>query len=171
MPTTITLHATGETVTFTETGGDRLVMHVTLPAGKDGPPLHIHTRQSETFTAREGRLGLVCGDQEIVLEPGQSHTVPPGTPHRYYSADGGALAFTATFSPALGMEYILTEIFASCNRRQSKDPTPFDGMYVLFQARGEYLLAGVPVFVQRFVFPAMAFAGKRLGLVKARQRS
>lgn len=170
MATTITLHATGETITFTRTGGELLEMHVTLPAGKDGPPLHIHTRQTETFTAVEGRLGLVCGAQEIMLEPGQSFTIPPGTPHRYFSADGGALAFTATFSPALGIEYILTEIFASCNGRRSKDPAPFDGMYVLAQARGEYLLADVPVFVQCLVFPAMAFVGKRLGLVKARPR-
>jgi mannose-6-phosphate isomerase-like protein (cupin superfamily) len=96
----IELKATGETITFTKLTADFAEMIVTLPGSGDGPPIHRHVLQTELFEVIEGRLGLDCGDRQIVLGQGQSFTVPANTLHRCYSSDGKELKFKATFTPA-----------------------------------------------------------------------
>jgi quercetin dioxygenase-like cupin family protein len=171
----IELKATGETITFIKstanTNGQFVETLVTLPASGDGPPTHRHVFQTELFEAIEGKLGLDCGDNKIVLEPGQSFTVPANTFHRCYAVDGTAINFKATFSPALSIEYLLTEMFESCNRKNSKDPSAFDACYILGQSKGEYYLREVPTFVQKAIFPMIAFFGKLFGLIKAKPKT
>lgn len=171
----IVLNATGETLVFTkstaETHGQYVETLATLPAGGDGPPPHRHVGQTERFEAIEGRLGLDCGEKKMILEPGQSFTVPANTLHRCYAVDGASVTFKATFTPALGIEYFLTEMFEACNRNNSKDPSPFEACYILRQVKGEYYLGNVPVLVQQTIFPLMAVFGKLFGLVKSQPRN
>ena len=168
----IELKATGETITFTksaaDTKGEFVETLITLPASGDGPPTHRHVLQTELFEAIDGKLGLDCGDKKIVLEPGQSFTVPANTLHRCYSVDRTPIKFKATFTPALSIEYLLTEMFDACNRKNSKDPSAFDACYILRQAKGEYFLGEVPPFVQQTIFPMTAMIGKLFGLIKAK---
>lgn len=167
----IELIATGETITFTNSSKDFAEMIITLPSSGDGPPTHRHVLQTELFEAIDGNLGLDCGDKEIVLEPGQSFTIPANTLHRFYALDGTAIKFKATFIPALSIEYLLTEMFDACNRKNSKDPSAFDACYILRQAKGEYYLGKIPPFIQQTVFPLTAIIGKLLGLVKAKPKT
>ncbi|HEY5690184.1 MAG TPA: cupin domain-containing protein [Cyclobacteriaceae bacterium] len=167
----IELKATGETITFTKSTVDVAEMLVTLNASGDGPPSHRHVLQTELFEAIEGCLGLDCGDKRIVLDPGQSFTVPANTLHRCYSVDGKEIKFKATFKPALSIEYLLTEMFDACNRKQSKDPSVFDACYILLQTKGEYYLGEVPQFIQQTFFPMIAFFGKLFGFVKAKPKT
>ena len=171
MEKTIVLNATGEAITFIEQAGhpsDRVAMMiVTLPAHAEGPALHRHVHQTEFFESLEGKLGIDYGDKRITLRPGESFEVPKNTLHRFYSTDGEALKFRATFTPPLHIEYILTEIFESCNRQNSKDPSVFDACHVLRQAKGEYFLGDVPTFVQKTIFLMTAIIGKVFGLVRA----
>lgn len=171
----IQLKATGETITFTksttETNGQFVETLVTLPASGEGPPTHRHVLQSEMFEAIDGQLGLDCGDKKIVLEPGQSYTVPANTLHSCYSPNGKEIKFKATFTPALSIEYLLTEMFEACNRKNSKDPSAFDACFILRQAKGEYYLGDVPPFIQQTIFPLTAIFGKLFGLVKAKPKT
>jgi mannose-6-phosphate isomerase-like protein (cupin superfamily) len=168
----IELKATGKTITFIKTSDDTngqfTEVLVTLNANGDGPPTHRHVFQTEMFEAIDGRLGLDCGNKKLILEPGQSFTVPSNTLHRCYSLDGKEITFRGIFSPACSIEYFLTEMFEACNRRNSKDPSAFDGCYILRQTRGEYYLGEVPTFVQQTIFPLIAVCGKLFGLVKAK---
>lgn len=171
MNRTISLQTTGETISFISpkaaSGNQTIEMIVTLPAGSEGPPKHRHVKQSELFEAIEGKLGIECENEKIELNPGESYLVAANSVHRFYAVDGAPLKFKASFSPGLHIDYLLTEMFESANRRRSKDPSPFDACYVLRQIKGEYYLADVPMFVQRIIFPATAVVGKWLGLVKA----
>lgn len=167
----IELIATGETITFTNSSTDFAEMIVTLPSSGEGPPTHRHVLQTELFEAIDGKLGLDSGDQKIVLESGQSFTIPANTLHRFYALDGTAIKFKATFTPALSIEYLLTEMFDACNRKNSKDPSAFDACYILRQAKGEYYLGKIPPFIQQIVFPLTAIIGKLLGLVKAKPKT
>lgn len=175
MDKTIELKATGETITFTkstaDTNGQFVETLVTLPSSGDGPPAHRHVFQTEFFEAIDGKLGLDCGDEKVVLEPKQSFTVPANTLHRCYSVGGKEIKFKATFTPALSIEYLLTEMFAACNRKNSKDPSAFDACYILRQAKGEYYLGEFPPFVQKTIFPMTALFGKLFGLVKAKSKT
>lgn len=171
MNTKIELKATGEKVTFIttsdETQGEYLEVLVTLPADREGPPPHRHVRQSEHFVVIEGKTAIMCKGEKILLEPGQSFTVPANSLHTFHSADGTDIKLRITLTPALHFQYILTEIFDSCNRRKALRPSIFDATYVLNQARGEYLLGGIPAAVQKYIFPIISFVGKAFGLVKA----
>lgn len=171
----IELKATGETITFTkstaDTNGQFVETLVTLPASGDGPPTHRHVFQTEIFEAIDGKLGLDCGDKKVVLEPGQSFIVPANTLHRCYAVDGTAIKFKATFTPALSIEYLLTEMFDACNRQNAKYPSAFDACYILRQAKGEYYLGEVPPFIQQTIFPMTAILGKLFGLVKTKSKA
>lgn len=171
----IALNATGETITFTrstaDTHGEFVEMLVSLPASGEGPPLHRHVFQTEFFEAIDGKLGLDCAGRKLVLEPGQSFTVPANTLHRCYSVEGKAMTFKAIFKPACSIEYLLTEMFEASNRKTSKDPSAFDACYILRQAKGEYYLGEFPTFVQQLIFPLIAFTGKLFGLVKAKPKN
>jgi mannose-6-phosphate isomerase-like protein (cupin superfamily) len=171
----IELKATGETLTFikssADTNGQFVGAIVTLPANGDGPPAHRHVLQTELFEAIDGKLGLDCGGKKIIFEPGQSFTVPANTLHRFYSVEGKAIKFKVTFTPALSIEYLLTEMFEASNRKNSKDPSAFDACYILRQARGEYYLGEFPPFIQQTIFPMIAIAGKLFGFVKAKPKA
>lgn len=171
MNSRIQLNATGETVTFTktsaDTNGEYLEVLVTLQSDREGPPPHRHVLQSEHFEVIEGTAEVMCNKEKVLLEPGQSFTVPANTLHAFHSANGTDIKLKVTLTPALNFQYILTEVFDSCNRRKSMQPSVFDATYVLNQARGEYLLGGVPMAIQKYVFPIIAIIGKTFGLVKA----
>lgn len=171
----IELRATGETITFTkstaDTHGELVETFVSLPASGEGPPTHRHVFQKEIFEAVEGKLGLDCDGKKIVLEPGQSFTVPVNTLHRCYAVDGTEIKFKATFFPALSIEYLLSEMFEASNRKNSKDPSVLDACFILGQAKGEYFLGGIPPFIQQTIFPMIAGLGKLFGFVKAKPKN
>lgn len=172
MNRTITLNATGESVTFVETteetNGEYLEIIVTLKAGGEGPPPHIHNRQTEIFEVLEGTVGVLHGGDKSELKPGDVATIGAGVLHNFWCAGNEDITFRARIEPALNFEWMLREVFASCNRRNKKDPSPWDGSYILTKINGEYTMGGIPKFVQKGVFPVMGGVGKLLGLVKVR---
>lgn len=167
----IELKATGEKIEFNkrldENGNEVLETLVTLPAGSDGPPPHRHVLQTELFEAISGTVGLNCQGEKIFLQPGETYLVPCDTVHQFFSPNGDEIQLKAVFTPAMHTQYILTEIFNSCNRKNSKNPSVFDATFVLSQVQDEYLLANVPEKVQRILFPLLGKVSKRFGLVKA----
>jgi mannose-6-phosphate isomerase-like protein (cupin superfamily) len=168
----ITINATGETIIFIKTGketnGEYVETIVKLPASGKGPRTHRHVFQTEYFEAIQGNLGLDCGDQKIILRPGESFTVPKNTFHRCYSVDGKEIEFKAIFRPSLSIEYLLTEMFESSNRNKSPEPTAFDACYIIRQTNDEYFLGDFSESFQRNVFPIIIWIGKTFGLIKAR---
>ncbi|MEZ5424959.1 MAG: cupin domain-containing protein [Pyrinomonadaceae bacterium] len=53
----------------------------------NGPPLHTHQDQHDTFVVLEGTLTLQVGDDLFELKAGDVATAPPGTPHTYTNLD------------------------------------------------------------------------------------
>jgi mannose-6-phosphate isomerase-like protein (cupin superfamily) len=49
----------------------------------DSPPLHVHHREDEIFHVLEGVMRFRVGDQETVVEAGQSALAPKGVPHTF----------------------------------------------------------------------------------------
>jgi mannose-6-phosphate isomerase-like protein (cupin superfamily) len=46
--------------------------------------LHYHTKKDEIFYIISGRIRLVYGDKDEVLEAGQTVHIPPGTHHQFH---------------------------------------------------------------------------------------
>ncbi len=57
-------------------------------------PWHYHTNTQDTFYVLQGRVRLFLRDpkEEVVLEPGQTHTVPPKRPHLVVNGGQGGSA-------------------------------------------------------------------------------
>jgi D-lyxose ketol-isomerase len=56
------------------------------------PPVGGEPGKEETFRVRRGSVQLwVDGDGEILLGPGEQHTIPPDTLHRFEAAEEGAI--------------------------------------------------------------------------------
>lgn len=92
----ITNAAAGDSVTFIEVptaASPRLVMEMRTVPGGDGPPLHLHPRSAERFEVIDGALGLELDGERLLVGAGEAATVPPGVPHRFFSA-GDAVATT-----------------------------------------------------------------------------
>jgi mannose-6-phosphate isomerase-like protein (cupin superfamily) len=65
------------------TGGGFAVVEAIMPPRTQGPPLHMHTREDETFYILEGALKLRCGDQTVTAEAGSTVFMPRGVPHTF----------------------------------------------------------------------------------------
>lgn len=52
-----------------------------------GPPLHTHKDQDDTFIVLEGTLTVQVGEDIYELEAGDVATAKPGTPHTYTNLD------------------------------------------------------------------------------------
>ncbi len=172
MERTIEVTASGEKITFLNAPKnlkvDHLELRLHLPADGGGPPFHIHPKQTEYFEVESGTLCLSCEGKEIILAAGQSFTVPEGASHRCFAKNGKEAVVKTIFTPALNIEYTLTQIFEACNRKGTKDPSPFDATFVLAQSPGEYYLTEVPKWVQKNVFPVIGKLGRLLKITSAK---
>jgi mannose-6-phosphate isomerase-like protein (cupin superfamily) len=64
-------------------GADGMSLIESLAPEGDSPPLHVHGTEDELFHVLEGTLRIRLGDDELVLEPGESVLAPKGVPHTY----------------------------------------------------------------------------------------
>src|SRR5205823_6474784 len=55
------------------------------------PPVGGEPGKEETFRVRRGSVRLWVGDEEVDLGPGEQHTIPPDTLHRFEAGDEGAI--------------------------------------------------------------------------------
>src|SRR6187397_1367057 len=84
--------------TSKETNGEYTLIEIDL--GKsDGPPLHYHNAFSEKFQVQEGILYVQVGKNKKILHVGESVTVSPGTPHRFYNETTDKVKFHITLQP------------------------------------------------------------------------
>jgi mannose-6-phosphate isomerase-like protein (cupin superfamily) len=67
------------------------------PGGGNG--LHVHSAFTETFTAVEGVLGVMYKNRKMYLQPGESFTIPPGTPHHFFNDTDRRIVCHVKLSP------------------------------------------------------------------------
>ena len=76
-------------LTSAVTGGAFMMAEVEIDAPNWGPPYHVHTREDETFTVREGTLILVVDGVRHELNAGDVAFAPRNVPHRFESGPNG----------------------------------------------------------------------------------
>jgi mannose-6-phosphate isomerase-like protein (cupin superfamily) len=64
-------------------GADGMTLIESLAPEGDSPPLHVHGTEDELFHVLEGTMRVRLGDEELVLEAGESVLAPKGVPHTY----------------------------------------------------------------------------------------
>jgi quercetin dioxygenase-like cupin family protein len=111
---TITHPISGEQITFIRTSADTdgalAELEFFLPAGMTPCPEHVHPKSTERVTVLSGEVrAMIDGRLQTVAE-GESLEVPPGTWHTWVPV--GDVRMTATFTPAMGMDDFLIDLFA-----------------------------------------------------------
>ncbi len=69
--------------------------YLTLEPGQECP-LHSHKLKKETFFVLSGEVKLWAGGQTVMLIPGESYTLPPGTLHSFDSLGGAVIEEVST---------------------------------------------------------------------------
>jgi len=74
-----------------------------VPAGKGGPPLHVHTREDESFICLSGKLQVTLGDEQFELVHGDYLLLPRDVPHTFNNPYDEDARVISVVSPA-GLE-------------------------------------------------------------------
>ena len=95
--------ATGE-----ETDGKYAMFEAIVPPG-GGPPLHIHSREEESFYILEGEITFTVGEEKIVATEGAFANMPVGSLHCFKNTSDKLARMIISFAPA-GLEKMFFEL-------------------------------------------------------------
>jgi len=156
--------ATGETFRFLKTAADtngRLLefeMHI-QPGGAKALPQHIHPNQEERIEVLKGALTFFVGRETRVLKAGDAVVVPSGTPHHFENNSDDACLLLYEIEPAGQWETLFETLCAtSRNPRivQNGQLNPLALAVTLDKYQDHLYMAGIPVFLQKLMFRALA---------------
>jgi mannose-6-phosphate isomerase-like protein (cupin superfamily) len=95
-------------LTGTQSDGELTIVEaVILP--DNGPPLHVHAREHESYFVLEGTFEFVCGDDVVRGGPGTFVHAPRGIPHRYANIGAAPGRLLFSFTPS-GIESFFFEL-------------------------------------------------------------
>jgi quercetin dioxygenase-like cupin family protein len=118
----------GDTYTFhtkgAETDGQCAVLEISVPPGS-GPPLHSHTRESETFYVINGEFSFQYGDKKVVEKQGDFLYQKKGIPHTYKNVGKNVGRLLFTIIPA-GFEIFFVEVGILIEDEETFSPPSID---------------------------------------------
>lgn len=157
----------GEKITFlritTNTAGEQVLELENEVTPKAGPPMHVHYKQDECLTVKEGRMGYqVLGGEKKYASPGETVLFKAGVAHKFWNDGTELLRCTGWATPPNTIIYFLTEIYKSSNENGGR-PGAFDAAYLLNRYKSEYDMLDIPPFVKNVIFPVTLFFGKLQG--------
>ena len=170
-PRRITNPAIGDVLTFVEatdeTGGERLVLEIQL-APHGGNAMHVHLLQTESFRILEGELQVVVAGAQRTLRPGDEATVPPRTPHRFFSESDRPVTFRVTVIDPGRLEDGLRLLYGlGRDGKVTKGGIPTNMLMVALGSQlSDMYLASAPVWLQAAIFKPLAALGRALGYDK-----
>lgn len=167
---TIENPVTGERIVFLatsrETNGEAVVFETFVQPDGFVAAAHVHPNQVERFEILSGTLGLRMGGKEVAATPGETVTIPVGTPHRFWNAGEDEVRFRCEVRPALQFEQLVETMFAlaSAGKTNRKGmPNPLR-LAVIARAHFDVVrLPFPPAFAQRLGLALGAPLGRLLG--------
>lgn len=73
---------------------------ITLQPHRDGPELHVHADEDDSFYILEGELTFVVEDDEVVAGPDTFVLVPPGVRHTFANRGDAVVRMVNVHAPA-----------------------------------------------------------------------
>ena len=73
---------------------------ITLQPHREGPELHVHKDEDDSFYVLEGELVFIVEGEEIVAGPGTFVLVPPGLRHDFSNRTDEIARFANIHAPA-----------------------------------------------------------------------
>ena len=109
-------------ITGKDTGGAFYLAEISVPPG-GGPPLHIHSREDESFHMLEGTLTIQVGGDTLTASPGDFAYLPRGIAHSFRNSGDVAAKALVLVTPA-GLENYFAEVFDPGADRTVPPPPP-----------------------------------------------
>lgn len=81
-----------------ETGAMYSLIELEISPGGGNSP-HVHSAFEETFTSVKGLLGVAIREEKILLQPGESITIPKFTPHYFFNSTDEIVVCQIRFTP------------------------------------------------------------------------
>src|SRR5215470_21452 len=73
--------------------GELIKVGITTYQEGEGPPPHFHPNEEQFMLVLEGRMKMVCGDEERIIEPGDLVHIPRNVRHGVCAIGGPAVFF------------------------------------------------------------------------------
>ncbi|MBR0839368.1 cupin domain-containing protein [Bradyrhizobium liaoningense] len=130
--------------------------------------VHVHPGADEHFAVKSGRIQFVVDGREQVVDAGGTAIVPRGRPHYFANVGDGNAELEVSFVPA--QQHL--RFFANFATLTVRQPTWFSSAgdpnflliaLVLHAYRDHLYLAGVPVWLQKLMFAALAPVARLVG--------
>jgi mannose-6-phosphate isomerase-like protein (cupin superfamily) len=153
--------------TAAQTGGSVLDWELLLAPGGRVPSSHAHPEQTETFTVLEGRMKFRVGWRRLIVTPGQSVRVPPGTVHHFANPGRIPARVAVESRPALAMEDLLETAAALARDQHAAGralPRPLELALFMSDFEREVRAPFLPVRLVRLIMRRVAGLARRRGL-------
>ncbi len=121
----LAVHLRGE-----ETAGQLAVIKYSVPAGDEGPPLHVHPSHGEGFYVLHGKLIFQVRDELLAAPAGTFAYASPGTPHTFANDTGEDARMLLFLTPAFDrfLEGRVTE--QAHGGSPAREPSPAEAIAV-----------------------------------------
>lgn len=73
---------------------------ITIQPRRDGPTIHQHATEDDSFYMLDGELTFIVDDEEVVAGPGTFVLVPPEVPHTFANRGDEPARFMNIHAPA-----------------------------------------------------------------------
>jgi mannose-6-phosphate isomerase-like protein (cupin superfamily) len=73
---------------------------ITLQPRREGPELHVHVDEDDSFYILEGELTFIVENDEVVAGPGTFVLVPPGVRHTFANRGDAVVRMVNVHAPA-----------------------------------------------------------------------
>jgi mannose-6-phosphate isomerase-like protein (cupin superfamily) len=103
---------TGQRMTFTEMRTDLLQIDTVNPTSRERELLHVHPNQESGAELISGALVFEVDGVRSTLAPGDSISIPPNAPHRFWNESEADAHSIQSFRPALATADFFETIFA-----------------------------------------------------------
>ena len=153
----------GSAIISTNESGNSETGVAFLKAGWDGPPIHVHVEQDETFRVLQGTLEVYKQDKWIQLSEGEEIFIPKNTPHSFRSRSSADCYYEYVITPKGGFTDMLRtfERLSQADKiRSNKDLRSLMYMAMVFKQYEHEVQSTTP---PQFVMTALAGVGKLLG--------
>jgi len=164
---TLELRHTGERLTLrrikTDNGVEELRLTGSLPAHRQGPPLHVHFEEDERGEVVSGTVSALVDSTLLVIKAGESGHFPKGIAHRWWNDGDEGLVLRGVVTPAVDLDRYLQAMFEVLNAGPPNRPPIFYMAHVLYRHRKTQLALVIPRAVQQILFPIVVLLGTVLG--------
>ena len=107
-----------------ETDGKYAMWEAIVPPG-GGPPLHVHSREVESFYILDGEITFTVGGERIVATRGMFAHMPIGSVHGFKNESSATARMIISVAPA-GLERMFQELSQPVPAGTTTAPPPTD---------------------------------------------